>query len=634
MRIRTHGITAALTLLCAALAGCDAASDAAGQSTADGANGGSSTSDAAAAPDTAGRDGGGGEAPDAVGGATGDTGAGGATGDTGAGGTTDGGGATDGGTTRGGTDDAGATDDGEASIDGSQGADVTAPTGPTFYGDVQPILHEHCQLCHVVGGLGPFPLVTYQNVKPLAPLVAAAVSSRAMPPWSQRDTEECQTQHAFKDDISLAEEDIATIVAWAEGGRPEGDPSLALPAKEPLPSELPGMTMAIATPAYTVSGGKDVFRCFVLDPGFTEDAWINGVHFAPSNTAVAHHALLFLDSEGASVALADETGGFDCFGGAPGDQLIAAWAPGGLPMQLPGGAAVPAPAGARLVLQMHYHPTGLGDAVDSTTVELRTLDAEPPLYAFTALVGNFEHPLPGGDGLQPGPEDAGEPAFLIPAGAPAHVESMAFTLPPVINGSKAPTFGIYAVATHMHYVGSDMLIEVERSSGAAPCSADELSPLLDCLGESCPDVGLGDLQSCAVSSCAGTVGGLTAGCTDCLVGNLDIGSIEGISAACQQASAPTGPPQPTNECLLQTPKWEFHWQRFYAYDEPLEKLPTVGPGDRLKLRCTYDNTLANEDVAEALKVQGLDAPIDVHLGDTTLDEMCLAALQLLYDPGP
>lgn len=92
-----------------------------------------------------------------------------------------------------------------------------------------------------------------------------------------------------------------------------------------------------------------------------------------------------------------------------------------------------------------------------------------------------------------------------------------------------------------------------------------------------------------------------------------------------------GPDEPpegnvTDQCLLQD-RWDFHWQRVYSYDAPLENLPIIQPGDRVILRCTYDNTMANRRLGDELYERGLQ-PFDIVLGDATLDEMCLA--DLLY----
>ena len=62
-------------------------------------------------------------------------------------------------------------------------------------------------------------------------------------------------------------------------------------------------------------------------------------------------------------------------------------------------------------------------------------------------------------------------------------------------------------------------------------------------------------------------------------------------------------------------------------------LPIVRPGDTLRFTCTYDNSLDNDTLVDALSDAGLESPVDVYLGDTTLDEMCLLVLQTLYRPG-
>lgn len=85
-------------------------------------------------------------------------------------------------------------------------------------------------------------------------------------------------------------------------------------------------------------------------------------------------------------------------------------------------------------------------------------------------------------------------------------------------------------------------------------------------------------------------------------------------------------------CMLQTPRWDFDWQRQYLYDADIEALPEVFPGDVVSIRCTYDNTLNNPGVVEALAEVGLDVPQDTTLGEGTLDEMCLAGVGTAVRP--
>ena len=102
----------------------------------------------------------------------------------------------------------------------------------TFHKDIEPILQRSCQNCHRVGGGGPMPLVTYDEVAPFAGLIEYKTGLRdragAMPPWYVEKNVGIQR---FKNDNSLSDEEIAAISTWARNGVPQGDPS---DAPEPL----------------------------------------------------------------------------------------------------------------------------------------------------------------------------------------------------------------------------------------------------------------------------------------------------------------------------------------------------------------------------------------------------------------
>ena len=91
--------------------------------------------------------------------------------------------------------------------------------------------------------------------------------------------------------------------------------------------------------------------------------------------------------------------------------------------------------------------------------------------------------------------------------------------------------------------------------------------------------------------------------------------------------------QPQNECLANG-KWNFDWQRTYVYDAPLDQLPSVAEGDVIDLKCSWDNTMDNPFVQRALVDAGLGAPIDLSLGEGSLDEMCLEIFGLAIDAPP
>jgi Copper type II ascorbate-dependent monooxygenase, N-terminal domain/Copper type II ascorbate-dependent monooxygenase, C-terminal domain len=87
---------------------------------------------------------------------------------------------------------------------------------------------------------------------------------------------------------------------------------------------------------------------------------------------------------------------------------------------------------------------------------------------------------------------------------------------------------------------------------------------------------------------------------------------------------------PASECLLQVPSWNFNWQRAYEYNTDITTLPTVGPGDVLTTRCTYNNTMENPILAASLTEEGMSQTQPVSLGETTNDEMCLGAFWYVY----
>lgn len=76
----------------------------------------------------------------------------------------------------------------------------------------------------------------------------------------------------------------------------------------------------------------------------------------------------------------------------------------------------------------------------------------------------------------------------------------------------------------------------------------------------------------------------------------------------------------TTATLLDIPAWDFHWQGSYRLVTPIE----IRAGDKVRLRCTYDNTAAHRREA------GLDpAPTVVTWGEGTQDEMCLGNVQIV-----
>ena len=88
----------------------------------------------------------------------------------------------------------------------------------TFHKDVEPILQRNGQTCHRPGQVAPMSFLTYQNVRPWAKAMKAAVAARKMPPWF------ADPQYSpYLNDRSLKPGEIETIAKWADSGAIEGD---------------------------------------------------------------------------------------------------------------------------------------------------------------------------------------------------------------------------------------------------------------------------------------------------------------------------------------------------------------------------------------------------------------------------
>ena len=100
----------------------------------------------------------------------------------------------------------------------------------TFSKDVAPILQEKCQQCHQPNSIAPMSLITYEDARPWARSIKQRVITRQMPPWH---IDPSVGVHEFKNDMSLSDAQIDTIVRWVDAGAPEGDPK-DMPPPKPL----------------------------------------------------------------------------------------------------------------------------------------------------------------------------------------------------------------------------------------------------------------------------------------------------------------------------------------------------------------------------------------------------------------
>lgn len=279
---------------------------------------------------------------------------------------------------------------------------ASAATGPvTFSKDVAPILQKNCQGCHRPGEAAPMSLESYQQARPWAKAIKQAVIARKMPPWFA----DPQFGH-FRNDRSLAQKDIDTLVAWVDAGAPEGDPK-----DLPKPAEFvdgwnigrPDIVYEMPEPFQVPTSGTIEYQYVILPYQFPEDRWVQMAEVRPGNRAVVHHVIAYI-RDSSSKWMRDKKAGeifvpeADAKGERPSlnGDLLAGFAPGLPPSVLEPGQGRLIKAGSDIVLQLHYTANGKAGE-DRTKVGVVFTKQPPQQRVMTLAAANNKFTIPPGD---------------------------------------------------------------------------------------------------------------------------------------------------------------------------------------------------------------------------------------------
>src|SRR3984893_9447505 len=150
----------------------------------------------------------------------------------------------------------------------------SSPASVTFHKDVLPILQKNCQGCHRPGQIAPMSFLTYQETRPWAKAMKAAVVTKKMPPWFA----DPRYGH-FLNDRTLKPSDIDTIAKWADGGAPEGNPKDSPPAIQwPEKGWEIKPDVILDVPEYKVPAKGIVEWTDITIPSpFTKDTWVSAM---------------------------------------------------------------------------------------------------------------------------------------------------------------------------------------------------------------------------------------------------------------------------------------------------------------------------------------------------------------------
>ena len=166
---------------------------------------------------------------------------------------------------------------------------------PTFAKDVAPIFQKSCQACHHQGTSAPMSLVTYEEVRPWAKSIRQRVANREMPPWHLDKT--VGIRH-YKNDRSLNDDEIATVVRWADSGAPFGNaadmpPALAFRPESDWFIGEPDLKVTTPNEFTMYANGPDWWIDQYAEVVLDEDRWIKAMEIKPSNPKVVHHVVVY-----------------------------------------------------------------------------------------------------------------------------------------------------------------------------------------------------------------------------------------------------------------------------------------------------------------------------------------------------
>ena len=276
-----------------------------------------------------------------------------------------------------------------------------SPTGDVTYAkQIASLLENHCVSCHRPGEVGPFALTDYDEVVGWADMIREVVNAERMPPWTANPA-----YGHFANDARLSDDEKQLLYTWIDNGCPQGDLS-----ELPKPREwsdgwqiaTPDQVIKMKRPFKVPAEGVVPYQHMILDPGWTEDKWIQQVEARAGNRAVVHHIIAFvippemiqqitarllsgrgpggrgpggrgpggrgLGGRGPGGPIGPGEVGSGLRGGAGGGGFLSSLEAGGgmLTAYVPGsvgtvhepGVATFVPKGSRIVLQMHYTPNG------------------------------------------------------------------------------------------------------------------------------------------------------------------------------------------------------------------------------------------------------------------------------------
>lgn len=249
---------------------------------------------------------------------------------------------------------------------------------PEYHHDIAPLIRRSCMPCHSGNDIGPMALTSYRKVAAYGQMIRYVTREKLMPPFRAV----APTEH-FVGERRLTNKEVEMISDWVKAGMPEGKPPVPATPPTPASSEAFAADLTISmSEAFEQYGVYyDQYRVFVLPTGLNADKWVSGISFEPGNRSIVKGVMISVDTSDRYKALDDWDPQYGYFsfgelGFVPDESRWFSWTAGHGAETMPTGSAKWLPKNARLLVHVHYGPTGVRQS-DSSSVKLRW--AEEPV---------------------------------------------------------------------------------------------------------------------------------------------------------------------------------------------------------------------------------------------------------------
>lgn len=212
-------------------------------------------------------------------------------------------------------------------------------TTVTFNKEVVRILQRNCWGCHAPGKIkSDISLTTFEQARPWAKAIKEEILEKRMPPFQA-----VKGFGDFHNGYLLAKRDVELVVSWVEGGAPRGE------EKDYPANTFSGTGWTLGKPDLNLqpdeiinipAGEGDEIRCIKLPTKLTQQQWLQGLEFIPTNASIIHSAEFFIAG--------------NCNAKCADGEKIGEWNPGEAAIKLPADVGFSLPANACITMKIRY----------------------------------------------------------------------------------------------------------------------------------------------------------------------------------------------------------------------------------------------------------------------------------------